>query len=273
VLFRSTVPSSYQAWRDSIDKQGDAYFTQAIGFGDALKYVGIIITNTTQGTAYSGPRATDQFLGGNQTGFHISKSFGKDTAVRFGVENWIKWDWPQADLEKNAYGVISQRLRLGPDDGGWFRNLYLTVGAGNGAFRPLDKQIGAQIAAQKKAGCYTWNYTPPSGKDCSPEARRKAVQSGAYFGDLQPIGSLGIEVIKGFNLIGEWSGRNLNLGLSFRPFPKIGFVITPMFENILVNSDYGVNVAIPGAPPEALPSNVLTDRARFSIQASIEFKF
>jgi hypothetical protein len=268
-----TVPANYEAWQDSINKQGDAYFTQAIGFGDALKYVGIIITNTTQGTAYSGSRGQDQFLGGNQTGFHISKAFGQDTAVRIGVENWIRWDWPQADLEKNAYGVFSQRLRLGPQDGGWFRNLYLTAGAGNGALRPLDKQIGSQIAAQKKAGCYTWNYIPPSGKDCSDQVRRNAVRDGGDFGGLEPIGSIGIEVVKGFNLIGEWSGRNLNLGLSVRPFPKIGFVITPMFENILVNSDYGVNVEIPGAPPEALPSNVTTNRARFSIQASIELKF
>ena len=267
------VPASYQAWQDSIQNQGDAYFSEALGFGDALKTVGIVITNTTQGTAYSGPRGQDKFFGGNQTGFHLSKAFGPDTAFRIGVENWIRWDPPQADLQKNAYGVISQRLRLGPDDGGWFRNLYLTAGAGNGALRPLDKQIGAQIAAQRKAGCYTWNYIPPSGKDCSSQTRSQAVRDGGDFGDLAPLGSIGLEVVKGFNLIGEWSGRNLNLGLSFRPFPELGLVITPMFENVLVNSDYGVNVEIPGAPPEAMPSNVLTDRARFSIQASVEVKF
>jgi len=267
------VPASYQAWQDSIERQGDAYFSEAIGFGDALKSIGIIITNTTQGTAYSGPRGQDKFFGGNQTGFHLSKAFGADTAVRIGVGNWIRWDWPQADLQKNAYGVVSQRVRLGPDDGGWFRNIYLTAGAGNGALRPLDKQIGTQITAQRKAGCYTWNYTPPSKKDCSSETRRKAVRDGGDFGDLAPLGAIGLEVVKGFHLIGEWSGRNLNLGLSFRPFPELGLVITPMFENVLVNSDYGVNVEIPGAPPEAMPSNVLTDRARFSIQASVEVKF
>jgi len=99
------------------------------------------------------------------------------------------------------------------------------------------------------------------------------VQDGGDFGDLAPLGSIGLEVVKGFNVIGEWSGRNLNLGLSFRPFPELGLVITPMFENVFVNSDYGVNVEIPGAPSEAMPGNVLTDRARFSIQASVEVKF
>lgn len=267
------VPTSYKDWRDTADVQGDAYFFETIGFGDPLKYFAVVISNATQGTAYSGARAGDPFFGGNHTGFHIIKAFSPDTSIRLGVENWIRWDWPQADLEKNAYGVISQRIRLGPDDGGWFRNMYLTAGAGNGAFRPLDEQVGAQIEAQRKAGCATINYTPPSGKDCSPETRRRAVRDGSSFGDLSPIGAVGIEVVRGFNLLGEWSGRNLNLGFSLRPFPELGFVITPMFENIVVNSDYGVNVQVPGAPPEAIPSSGLTERAKFSIQASVEFKF
>ena len=268
-----TVPESYDAWRDSINRQGDAYFTGAIGFGDALRYVGVVITNISQGTSSGGPRGRDPLFGGNQTGFHLSKAFSPDTAVRLGVENWIRWDWPQADLQKNAYGVLSQRIRLGPDDGGWLRNAYLTIGAGNGAFRPLDTQIGAQIAAQRAAGCFTWNYVPPSGVDCSATARQEAVRDGGDFGGLQPIAAAALEVLRGFNLIGEWTGRNLNLGFSLRPVPELGLIITPMFENIVANSDYGVNVQIPDAPAIAMPSNVLTQRARFSIQASLEIKF
>lgn len=268
-----TVPQTYDAWRDSINRQGDAYFTGAIGFGDALRYVGVVVTNISQGTSSSGPRGGDPLFGGNQTGFHLSKALSPDTAVRLGVENWIRWDWPQADLQKNAYGVLSQRIRLGPDDGGWLRNAYLTVGAGNGAFRPLDTQIGAQIAAQRAAGCFTWNYVPPSGVECSNETRRLAARDGGDFGGLQPIAAAAVEVVRGFNLIGEWSGRNLNLGFSLRPVPALGLIITPMFENIVANSDYGVNVQIPDAPPVAMPSNVLTQRARFSIQASLEIKF
>lgn len=270
---RCRVPESYNDWRDSIERQGDAYLNTAFGFGDSLNLVGIVITNTTQGVASSGRRGQDPFLGGNMTGFHITRNFGYDTAVRLGVENWIRWDWPQADLQKNAYGVISQRIRLGSNPKGWFQNLYLTAGAGNGAFRPLDKQIGAQIAAQKAAGCYTWNYVPPSGVDCSANARQRAVRDGGDFGDLNVIGAAAVEVVDGLHLIGEWTGRNLNMGLSIRPFPELGLTITPMFENIIPNSDYGNGIEIPGAPSIAMPDSVLTDRVRFSLQASLEFKF
>ncbi|WP_157910874.1 hypothetical protein [Vulcanococcus limneticus] len=270
---RCRVPESYNAWRDGIERQGDAYLNTAFGFGDSLNLVGIVITNTTQGVSGSGPRGQDPFLGGNMTGFHITRNFGYDTAMRLGVENWIRWDWPQADLQKNAYGVISQRIRLGSTPEGWFQNLYLTAGAGNGAFRPLDKQIGAQIAAQKAAGCYTFNYVPPSRIDCSANTRSRAVRDGGDFGNLNFIGAAAIEVVDGLHLIGEWSGRNLNMGLSIRPFPELGLVITPMFENIIRNSDYGNGIEIPGAPSIAMPDSVLTDRVRFSLQASLEFKF
>jgi hypothetical protein len=114
---------------------------------------------------------------------------------------------------------------------------------------------------------------PPSKVDCSGDARNRAVRDGGDFGDLNLIGAAAIEVVDGLHLIGEWSGRNLNMGLSIRPFPEIGLVITPMFENIIPNSDYGNGIEIPGAPSIAMPDSVLTDRVRFSLQASLEFKF
>ena len=269
---RCTTPDNYQKWVDSSNAQGDAYINTTIGFGDSLKWIGIIISNTTQGTAYSGPRSKDGFLGGNMTGVHIAKAFGPDTSIRIGVENLIRWDWPQADLDKNAYGVISQRVRLRSKETDWFANLYLTAGIGNGAFRPLETQIQAQIAAQRAAGCTTYGFLAI--KECAEITRRWAVQQGTEFGSFSPIGAVGVEIFKGVNLITEWTGRNLNAGLSIRPFPELGLVITPMLENLVANCDYGCRVTVPGyAQGVPIPDNVLTFRPRFSLQASIEFKF
>ena len=269
---RCSIPKNYQEWINNANTQGDAYLNATIGFGDSLNWLGIIISNTTQGTAYSGPRSKDGFLGGNMTGLHIAKAFGPDTSIRIGVENLIRWDWPQADLEKNAYGVISQRIRLQSSDKNWFKNLYLTAGLGNGAFRPLDEQVLAQIAAQRAAGCSTYGYQPRI--DCTSEKRRWAVQEANEFGTINPIGALGIEVFNGFNLITEWSGRNLNAGISIRPFPELGLIVTPMLENLLPNCDYGCRMTVPGYTQGVpIPDNGLTNRPRFSLQASIEFKF
>lgn len=41
------------------------------------------------------------------------------------------------------------------------------------------------------------------------------------------------------NLIGEWSGCNFNVGFSVWFFQEFGFVLMVMWENILLNCDYG----------------------------------
>ena len=79
------------------------------------------------------------------------------------------------------------------------------------------------------------------------------------------------------NLIGEWSGRNLNAGFSVRPFEDLGLVFTGMWENILPNCDYGCRISVSGVPDgidlETSLPHALTERPRFSFQASLELKF
>ena len=78
------------------------------------------------------------------------------------------------------------------------------------------------------------------------------------------------------NLIGEWSGRNLNAGFSVRPFEELGLA-TGMWKNILHNCDYGCTVSVSGVPDgidlKTSLLNALTQRPRFSFQASLELKF
>jgi hypothetical protein len=272
-----TVPTSYQDWTNTISRSGDAFFDTSIGFGDSLKAIGVVFTAVSENTNtnLAGRSGQGETIFGNiNLGIHLAKSFGPDTSLRFGVENLVREDCygGACGLPQNAYGVLSQRIRLHNDQRSWFPNAYLTVGTGNGSYRPLSEQVQASIAAQRAAGCSTYGYSPE--KDCSDKTRRQAVYNAASFGDLTPIGSVGLEVFRGFHLISEWSGRNLNAGLSFRPFEGLGLVITPMWENLLPNCDYGCRVNVPDYPPGApIPSNLLTDRARFSIQASIEVKF
>jgi hypothetical protein len=272
-----TVPSSWDNYQQQISKYGDAFFDWSLGFGDSSKYFGVVLSAIIEGTETPfGTRQANSngFLADKNLGIHITRNLSPDTSIRLGVNNLFREVCDNGDcgLPQSAFGVISQRLRLNPDQNAWFANAYLTAGAGNGSFRSLGDQIQASYLAQRAAGCSTYGYQPK--KDCSAETRRRAVFSAYDYGQLFPIASLGIEVVKGFNLISEWSGRNLNAGLSFRPFPELGLVITPMFENLIPNCDYGCKVSVPDYPGGApLPSNVLTERARFSIQASIEVKF
>ena len=272
--------TTYSAWQESLSTQANGEFYQALGFGDPIKAVSVIVTNSLErlpAAARSGS-LDDNPLKGAQTGLHLAKAFGQDTSVRVGVENLITWDgsdYIYADMVRNFYAVASQRIRLKPKNpsDGWFNNLYLTAGVGNGDFKPIEKIFQDQTAALRAAGCATYGYTPAT--PCSQETFKRALKNGSDYGQLYPIGSAALEVVSGLHLITEWTGRNLNAGFSWRPIPEVGLIITPMFNSLIQNCEYpGCEVYVPGYNQRVpLPSSVLTERARLSLQVSLEVKF
>ena len=209
-------------------------------------------------------------------GAHLSRNLGTDTGLKIGIDNWLDVrECTNCGFAKSAYGVISQRFRLRDNQNSMFPNAYLTFGVGNGQFRPLDELVLDGIRKQRDAGCATPGFTPD--KPCSPEALTRASLRARSYGQINPIGAIALEALPGMNLIGEWSGRNLNAGFSVRPFEELGLVFTGMWENILPNCDYGCTVSVSGVPDgidlkTSLP-NALTERPRFSFQASLELKF
>ncbi|MBV2350360.1 hypothetical protein KUL97_01415 [Synechococcus sp. HK05] len=269
--------TTYSAWQSSIQTLGSGQLQQVIGFGDPIKAFSVVLNNSSEnlvGAVRSGRLETSSVFTGNQTGVHLAKAFGPDTSIRTGIDNLIRWDSNSAFYDPlSFYAVATQRIRINDERSPWFSSLYLTAGIGNGDYRPIEQIVQAQTAALRSAGCATYGFTPK--KPCSQDAFNRAIQSGSNYGTINPIGSLGLEVYKGVNLITEWTGRNLNLGMSWRPVPQWGFVITPMVQSLVQNCEYaGCKVPMPGAEGRfALPSSVLTQRARLSVQASVEVKF
>ena len=252
----------------------------SVGFGDTQKLVGITITSRFEETNLPiGNRNTENdqnILSNFYVGAHLSRNLGSDTAFRIGIDNWLDFrECVDCGFAKSAYGVISQRIRLRDNQSSMFPNAYLTFGIGNGQFRPLDELVLDGIRKQRDEGCATPGFTPD--KPCSPEALTRASLRARSYGQINPIGAIALETLPGMNLIGEWSGRNLNAGFSVRPFEELGLVFTGMWENILSNCDYGCTVSVSDVPggidlKTSLP-NALTQRPRFSFQASLEFKF
>ena len=269
--------TTYSNWKNSLDTLASGQFQQVIGFGDPIKAVSVVFSNSSEklvSSVRSGNVESSSLFTGNQTGVHLVKAFGPDTSIRTGVDNLIRWDSNNAYYDPlSFYAVATQRIRINDDRSPWFSSLYLTAGVGNGDYRPIEQIVQAQTAALRAAGCPTYGYSPK--KPCSQGAYDRAIQSGSNYGTINPIGSLGLEVYRGVNLITEWTGRNLNIGMSWRPIPEWGFVITPMVQSVIQNCEYpGCKVSMPGAKdPVELPSSVLTQRARLSVQASVEVKF
>ena len=276
-----TQPEDWDDYLRQVEKAGEAQFDVSVGFGDAEKLVGATFTTSIEETQLPlGDRNTQgietdaNLLDEYYIGVHLSRNISPDTAVRFGVKNWIqvKACGLTCGFPKSAYGVISQRFRLNPDQNSWFPNAYLTAGMGNGEFRPLDEQVRSSIAAQRSAGCSTYGYL--ADKPCNSNTLRRAVLDAANYGQLTPIGAAAIEVYPGLNAIGEWSGRNLNLGFSVRPFEDFGLVFTSMWNNLLQNCDYGCKVDVPDYPEGApIPDNMTTERAVWSFRLSLDMKF
>ena len=276
-----TQPEDWDDYTSQLEEFGEAQFDLSVGFGDPEKLVGATFTTSIEETQLPlGDRNTQgletdaNLLDEYYIGIHLSRNIGPDTAVRVGVKNWI--DVKECGLAcgfpKSAYGVISQRFRLNPNQNSWFPNAYLTAGMGNGEFRPLDEQVRSSIAAQRSAGCSTYGYL--ADKPCNSDTLRRAVLDAANYGQLTPIGAAAIEVYPGLNAIGEWSGRNLNLGFSVRPFEDFGLVFTSMWNNLLQNCDYGCKVDVPDYPEGApIPDNMTTERAVWSFRLSLDMKF
>ena len=255
---------------ESLSEVGEAVFDTYIGFGDPQKAISVLVTNYSQGVyRATGGSGEKTYFGGNHTGLAISRNLWKGAAIKLGAEGWFRENSPQADLPKSAFGVISQHIPLkqsDPNTGekGWFPDLYLTAGLGNGLFRPSDAVISAQIQSAKDAGCW---YTP-----CSPEKTREAFLKGTEWGTLYPIGSVALAINEQANIITEWTGRNLNISLSLQPIAEWGWTITPGIGNLIQNSDYGKNVNIP-ACPECDMGSAITTRPIFYIRSMINIKF
>ena len=276
-------PDNWEQYKNQIEKSGEAQYNLSIGFGDAEKLVGVTVTTRIEETKLPfGERNTQgletdkNLLDDYYIGAHISRNLGLDTAIKLGIDNWL--DIRKCDdcgFAKSAYGVISQRIRIKDNQNSMFSNAYLTFGFGNGQFRPLDELVLDGIRKQRDAGCATPGFTPD--KNCSADTLTRASIRARSYGQINPIGALALETIPGLNLIGEWSGRNLNAGFSFRPFEELGLIFTGMWENMLPNCDWGCTISVSGVPggidlKTSLP-NALTERPRFSFQASLDLKF
>ena len=272
--------SGFDEYISQVERIGEAQYNLSVGFGDVEKLAGVTITSRFEETSLPiGDRNTNDeknIFSNFYVGAHLSRNLGPDTALKIGIDNWLDIrECTDCGFAKSAYGVISQRFRLRDNQNSLFPNAYLTFGAGNGQFRPLDELVLDGIRKQRDADCHTPGFTPE--KPCSPEALTRASLRARSYGQINPIGAIALEALPGMNLIGEWSGRNPNAGFSVRPFEEFGLVFTGMWENILPNCDYGCTVPVSGVPDgidlkTSLPK-ALTQRPRFSFQASLELKF
>ncbi len=125
--------------------------------------------------------------------FKLHRQLPNDFAVAVGVLNAI--DWGLTDSGTSFYGVVTKRFRLQNRVDRPFSQLYISAGIGSGQFR-------------------------------SESNINEDNDSVGFFG------SVAVRVTEPVNLIAEWTGQDLTIGLSVVPFRDIPLVITPGVTDI-----------------------------------------
>ena len=234
---------------------GKGIWTFFAGVGDPTKLIGIDLGFQITSLSTTRPDQTNagtSFGSGQGLDLFISRNLSEDFSVKFGAYNLVKFDEVQLDQGSSAFGLFSGRFDLGghPDDNS--HDLYITLGAANGRYRPLNV-----IVADQEQEC---------ARNVAQRGQRSKFRYGDYcniwgldYGSPYPVASVAYMVNDQFSLIAEWWGRNLALAASIKPIPELNWTITPGITSLIRNADWDPD--IPG----------YTTTPRFQITTSIGF--
>jgi len=126
--------------------------------------------------------------------------------IAFGVENVASWGGT-SDAPRSYYGSISRVFLLSPDPEEVFSALTLTAGVGSGRFQSESNVL--------------------LGRD-----------------SVGVFGSAALRVAEPLSFIADWTGQDLNLGLSITPLREWGLFINPSIADVTGNAGNGVRYLI-----------------------------
>ena len=134
--------------------------------------------------------------------FKLHRQLPDAFAVAVGVNDAISWGDGDVD-GPSPYGVITKTFVLKENTKELLSRVYVSAGAGTGRYR-TEKNV------------FTDDDTP-----------------GVF-------GSVALRVADPVNVIAEWSGQDLSLALSLRPFRQVPLIITPAITDITGTAGDGV---------------------------------
>jgi hypothetical protein len=125
--------------------------------------------------------------------FKLHRRLSDDLALAAGVENLLADG--ENDGGTSAYGVVTKVFRLRDTPNRPFSRLTTSLGVGNGRFRSEDRIYREEDGANV-------------------------------------FGSVGLLVARPLAVVGDWTGQDLNLGLSIAPLRHVPLIITPALADV-----------------------------------------
>jgi hypothetical protein len=132
--------------------------------------------------------------------FKIHRSLPEGFAVALGFENAIRWG--ETDAGSSIYGVVSKFFQFTETTEEPLSQLTLSLGVGGGRFRSEG-----------------------------------AIEDGVN--SLGVFASAGLRIVEPVSAIVEWSGQDLNAGISLIPFPKVPLTINLAGADLTGNAGDG----------------------------------
>lgn len=164
----------------------DGNFGMSVGLGDLKKAVGVVAAVNVFGL--SNKVGEDNNLGSGTLDIQVNRAINDYIFVGAGVRSITNWIPPSTPVPRNNRSFFFVGNGIIPITRNYdkpFSLLFITLGMGNGIYRQT--------------------------KDFDLETS----------GELNPFGSVALQVFRGGNAIVEWNGYTLNAGLSVYPFKKI----------------------------------------------------
>ena len=189
------IPSAYGAsWRS---------FGVGLGVQSRARFTNRADGGTGVGTGFGSPETIGLQVGisfvdvsdplaDGSVSLKLHRQLPYDVAIAVGATGVLTWGGP--DGGSSIYGVASKRFTLG-DVGQPLSQITTSFGLGSGQFRS-ESQINRDVNAV-----------------------------GAF-------GSVSLRVIEPVSAIVEWTGQDLNLGVSVVPFRSIPLVLTPAVSDV-----------------------------------------
>lgn len=144
-------------------------------------------------------------FGDGTVSFKLHRLLPANFGIAVGVENAITWG--STDGGSSLYGVVSKVFSLKEDTAAPFSKITTSVGLGGGRFR--------------------------SEKDVEDDNDTVNV-----------FGSMGLQATERLSLIADWTGQDLNLGVSVVPFGNLPLVITPSLADVTGNAGDGARFVL-----------------------------
>ena len=202
----------YQATTRYTDSD-DASASFGLGLGDSRNAIGLEVVITSLSTVRTG------LFERTAVGFKAHRSLPRNSAIAVGLEG-VKLNGDNFETTESVYAVISKVavLRDGGNIATPFSIVTLNAGLGNGRFCAEDLKEADGLA------------------DC-----------GVNF-----FGSVGLRANEYIGLIGDWTGQDLNAGVSLALFKQFPLVITAALADVTGSAG---------------------DKARFTLGAGVGLRF